>query len=101
MDHGKVEAVKNWPTQKTVREIHSFLGLFDYYQHFVEGFSGIASPLTRLTRKGVEFCWLDNCDKSFQELKQRLTSFLVLAILIGIEGFTIYNDVLKFGLGLF
>ncbi|VVA41440.1 PREDICTED: retrotransposon, partial [Prunus dulcis] len=48
----KIDAVVNWPQPTSVTEVRSFLGLAGYYRRFVEGFSTIAVPLTRLTRKG-------------------------------------------------
>jgi len=82
-----------------VTEIWSFLGLAGYYRRFIEGFSTIASPLTKLTRKEVRFVWSEECDASFQELKERLTSAHVLALPSGTEGFVVYNDASKRGLG--
>ncbi|KAL5544913.1 hypothetical protein UlMin_008697 [Ulmus minor] len=52
-----------------------------------------------LTRKNVRFTWTDDCEKSFQELKKRLTTALVLAISSGNDGFVIYSDASKMGLG--
>ncbi|WJZ99665.1 hypothetical protein VitviT2T_018087 [Vitis vinifera] len=54
-DPGKVDAMSNWRRPNTVTEIRSFLGLVGYYKRFIEGFSKIALPLTRLTQKGVKF----------------------------------------------
>ncbi|XP_070036707.1 uncharacterized protein [Nicotiana tomentosiformis] len=48
--------------------------------HFVEGFSFIAAPLTRLTQKGAPFRWSDECEESFQKLKTILTTTLLLVI---------------------
>ncbi|KAL5540688.1 hypothetical protein UlMin_043340 [Ulmus minor] len=74
VDPSKVEAVSNWPRPTTVTEIRSFLGMAGYYRRFVEGFSRIAGPLTMLTQKNVRFTWTEDCEKSFQELKKRLTT---------------------------
>ncbi|XP_075096267.1 uncharacterized protein LOC142174380 [Nicotiana tabacum] len=82
-----------------VSDIRSFLGLAGYYRHFVEGFSSISSPLTRLTQKKVKFQWSDACEKSFEELKKRLTSAPVLTLLEGNEGFVVYCDASGVGLG--
>nr|GEX13128.1 DNA/RNA polymerases superfamily protein [Tanacetum cinerariifolium] len=60
MDPAKVEAITKWPRPKTVTEVRSFLGLAGYYRRFVEGFSRLALPLTKLMRKG---CVLMQHDK--------------------------------------
>ncbi|RVX08770.1 Transposon Tf2-2 polyprotein [Vitis vinifera] len=80
VDPGKVDAVANWRRPSTVTEIRSFLGLAGYYRRFIEGFSKIALPLTKLTQKGVKFEWSDDCECSFQELKNRLVSAPILTI---------------------
>ena len=51
VDPQKVEAILHWKPPTSVIEIRIFLGLAGYYRKFVEGFSKIATPLTRLTRK--------------------------------------------------
>ncbi|KAL6319151.1 hypothetical protein AAG906_011235 [Vitis piasezkii] len=51
VDHSKVEVVQEWQRPTNVFEVRSFLGLVGYYRRFVEDFSRIAAPMTRLTRK--------------------------------------------------
>ncbi|XP_073294438.1 uncharacterized protein [Primulina huaijiensis] len=70
----QVEAVLQWSATTSVPEIRSFLGLAGYYHRFIEGFSKIARPLTQLIQKGVRFQWSEACERSFQELKHRLTT---------------------------
>ena len=55
VDLEKVEAVMSWERPKSVFEIRSFLGLARYYRRFIEDFSQLATPMTRLTRKEVKF----------------------------------------------
>ena len=55
VDPEKVEAVLEWPRPTNVTEIRSFLGLAGYHRRFVEGFSRLAAPLTKLTRKNEKF----------------------------------------------
>ena len=92
VDPQKIEAVVNWKPPKNVSEVRSFLGLAGFYRKFVEGFSKIAAPLTKLTRKDVKYDWVDACQKSFDELKGRLTSAPVLALPNGRDGFVVYSD---------
>lgn len=80
VDLAKIEAVINWPRPTTVTEIRSFVGLAGYYRRFVEGFSRLASPMTRLLKKEEKFVWTDKCESSFQELKHKLTIASVLTI---------------------
>ncbi|XP_034212707.1 uncharacterized protein LOC117625209 [Prunus dulcis] len=70
-----------------------------YNRRFVEGFSAIAAPLTHLTRKRVKFEWSDECQKSFNELKTRLTTAPVLALPDDSGNFVIYSDASQQGLG--
>jgi hypothetical protein len=99
MNPQKVEAVVRWERPTTVTEIRSFLGLAGYYRRFIEGFSTIATPLTRLTRKNIRWEWSKECDESFQELKRRLTTTPVLILPSGTEGFVVYSDASRKGLG--
>ena len=99
VDPQKIEAVVNWKPPKNVSEVRSFLGLAGYYRKFVEGFSKIAAPLTKLTRKDVKYDWVDACQQSFEELKSRLTSAPVLVLPNGRDGFVVYSDASRQGLG--
>ena len=55
VDTAKIEAIVSWKPPRNVIEVRSFLGLARYYRWLVKGFSVIASPLTKLLRKGVKF----------------------------------------------
>ena len=99
MDPDKVEAVMSWERPKLVFEILSFLGLVGYYRRFIEDFSRLAAPMTRLTRKDVKLKWNDLCEKAFQELKRRLTSALILIVPERGQRYIVYCDASKARLG--
>ena len=99
VDPKKVEAVVEWERPTKVSEVRSFLGMAGYYRRFVEGFSLIAIPLTRLTQKRTKFEWTDDCEQSFQELKKRLITAPVLTVPAETGEFCIYSDASRKGLG--
>ncbi|WMV55083.1 hypothetical protein MTR67_048468, partial [Solanum verrucosum] len=72
----KTDPVKDWPRPLTHTDIRSFLGL---------------------TKAKSE--WSEACEKSFQELKDRLTSATVLTLPEGTDGFVVYCDASQVGLG--
>ncbi|GJT45240.1 putative reverse transcriptase domain-containing protein [Tanacetum coccineum] len=75
-------------------------GLDGYYRRFIEGFSKIAKPMTKLTQKKVKFEWGDKQEAAFQLLKQKLCSAPILALPEGSEDFIAYCDASKKGLGI-
>ncbi|XP_071707991.1 uncharacterized protein [Rutidosis leptorrhynchoides] len=54
VDPSKIEAMMRWEPPMNPTEVRSFLGLAGYYQRFIQDFSRIATPLTKLTRKNVQ-----------------------------------------------
>ncbi|GKC80034.1 putative reverse transcriptase domain-containing protein, partial [Tanacetum coccineum] len=99
VDPAKIESIKDWTSPKSPTEIRQFLGLAGYYRRFIEGFSKIAKPMTKLTQKKVKFEWGDKQETAFQLLKQKLCSAPILALPEGSEDFIAYCDASKKGLG--
>ncbi|GJV91674.1 reverse transcriptase domain-containing protein [Tanacetum coccineum] len=99
VDPAKIEAVKNWASPTTPTEIRQFLGLAGYYQRFIEGFSKIVKPLTKLTQKNKKYIWGENQESAFQLLKQKLCEAPILALPKGNNDFVVYCDASLQGLG--
>jgi hypothetical protein len=70
VDPSKIQDVLSWNVPTSVGKIRSFLGLAGYYQRFIELFSKITKPITKLLRKDKKFKWTPACEASFQELKK-------------------------------
>ncbi|KAD5803028.1 hypothetical protein E3N88_14388 [Mikania micrantha] len=85
VDPAKIEAVMKWNPPKTPTEVRSFLGLAGYYRRFIQDFSRIATPLTKLTRKEVKYDWGSTQVQAFEELKKRLTEAPILTLPDGNE----------------
>ena len=94
-----IEVICGWDRPTSVTEVHSFVVLANYYRRFIECFSTIAAPLTRLTRQAVPFVWSEKCEMNFLKLKELLTSAHRLILLVESEGFTIYYDAFSIGGG--
>ncbi|GJY18335.1 putative reverse transcriptase domain-containing protein [Tanacetum coccineum] len=70
-----------------------------YYRRFIEGFSKIAKPLTKLIQKNVKFEWEEKEESTFQLLKKKLCNASILSLPKGTENFVIYCDASHKGLG--
>jgi hypothetical protein len=92
VDPAKVREIVAWKIPSTVTRIRSFLGLAGYYRRFIKGFSKISKPMNSLLEKGKEFNWSWEYQDSFNRLKLRLMSSLVLIIPDLQKGFDIYCD---------
>nr|GEZ90943.1 putative reverse transcriptase domain-containing protein [Tanacetum cinerariifolium] len=90
VDPAKIESVKDWASPKSPTEIHQFLGLAGYYRRFIEGFSKITKPMTKLTQKKVKIEWGDKQEAAFQLLKQKFCGAPILALPEGSEDFIVY-----------
>ena len=80
VDPEKVSAVTNSEPPKNVGEIRSFLGLAGYYWRFIENFSKIAKPMTKLLKKDKKYDWTEAYENSFQEWKNQLVSAPILCL---------------------
>ena len=113
-DEEKIKKVKEFPRPRNKKEIKSFLGLASYYRKFISGFSKIAKPLTELTEgykkkktipevieevKEIEIKWGEAQEKSFNELKKRLTETPILIYPNFDKEFRLYTDASKYALG--
>ena len=65
----------------------------------MDGFVSIASSLTTLSQKSKKFEWSEECEKSFKLLTDMLTSAPVLTLPEGRNGFVVYCDASRVGLG--
>ncbi|XP_042012151.1 uncharacterized mitochondrial protein AtMg00860-like [Salvia splendens] len=95
VDPAKAQAVQNWKSPKMLSEIRSFLELAGYYRRFIERFSKIARLMTQLLKKGIKVVWTPECEVSFQQLKEKLTTAPVLAVPETDKDFAVYTDALK------
>ena len=97
-DPEKIEAMKNWPSPKSSKELREFLGLTWYYQRFIAGYGQIARPVIELLKKG-RFIWHSKANEAFEELEQAMVRASVLALPDFDQEFVVECDALKLGIG--
>ncbi|GJV21946.1 reverse transcriptase domain-containing protein [Tanacetum coccineum] len=78
VDKTKVDVIAKLPHPTTVKGIWSFLGHAGFYRRFIQDFSKIARPMTRLLEKDTPFFFSKECIKAFQTLKKKLTEAPIL-----------------------
>ncbi|XDV35945.1 hypothetical protein PO909_005807 [Leuciscus waleckii] len=75
MDEGKVNAVWNWLTPTTIKELQRFLGFSHFYRRFIHNYNSITSPLINLLQKKPKsLSWTPAANHAFQSLKYLFTS---------------------------
>jgi hypothetical protein len=98
-DPSKIQAIKNWPIQKTVKQVRAFLGIAGYYRKFIEHYGSISKPLTELLKKDVQFVWSSVAQTAFDTLKQALIAAPVLALPNFKLPFEVHTDASGVGIG--
>ena len=88
----KLEAIRTMPHPKSPKEVKQFLGLIGYYRKFVPRFSDLSRPLTRLTRHDAKFEWDQQCQKSFDHLRELLMQYPILRYPDPKKGYTVFTD---------
>nr|GEW49424.1 hypothetical protein [Tanacetum cinerariifolium] len=78
VDKAKVDVIAKLPHPTTVKGIRSFLGHADFYRRFIQDFSKIARPMTRLLEKDTSFFFSKECVEAFETLKRKLTEAPIL-----------------------
>ena len=79
MEANKVKAVKEWKTPTKIK-VESFLEFANFYRWFIKNFSYMAKPLNKL-KDQKEWKWGEEQQEVFEELKEKIISQLVLALL--------------------
>ena len=98
MEQEKIKAVKEWKTPTKIKDIESFLGFANFYQRFIHNFSHTARPLNELKGK-KEWKWEKEHQEAFKELKEKITSQLVLSLPRRKRKFRVETDALGHTIG--
>ena len=79
MDLSKVEVIESWPIPKPIHTIRSFHGMVSFYRRFIKHFSTLVALITECMKGGV-FNWTKEAQESFEAIKRKMTTALVLTL---------------------
>ena len=73
-DPKKVHAVEGMPSPAGKPALLRFLGMVNYMSKFIPNLADLTQPLRELLHKEVEWHWSKRQEKTFQAIKEKLTS---------------------------
>jgi 3-methyladenine DNA glycosylase AlkC/predicted aspartyl protease len=97
-DPEKLRALQDLPAPTDVAGVRRVLGAFGYYRKFVYNFAAIASPISKLTRKDVEFSWGPEQQEAFERIKKELMKNATLVSLNDTDEIILKTDACKTGI---
>ena len=99
MDPEKVNAILKWPEPANVKQVHAFLGLGNFYRHFIKDYAIISHPMVDLTCKDIIFNFGDKEKASFKALKAAFTTAPMLQYPDQDREFCLETDTSEFTVG--
>jgi hypothetical protein len=99
MDIEKVTAIKMYPAPIKLKKLATFLGMGSWYSKYVRDLAQLAAPLNALKKKNVKYKWSDHCEKSFQAIKDAISSDTLLHFPDYSHPFYVQTDASDYGLG--
>ncbi|XP_046408763.1 uncharacterized protein LOC124173288 [Ischnura elegans] len=76
----KVKAILNCATPRNPSEVHSYVGMLNFYSKFLPRASTLFKPLYDLLAKDAVWEWNDQCEEAFNLSKQMLVNSNALAV---------------------
>ncbi|GBG41170.1 hypothetical protein CBR_g83218, partial [Chara braunii] len=95
----KIQAIVDWPEPRCTTDVRSFMGLAGYYQRFVESYSKVAAPLSRLQSPKVPFEFDDAARGAFTTLKATMQAAPALRIYDPTLPTQVTTDASGYGIG--
>jgi hypothetical protein len=78
VDPSKIAIIVDLPPPTSIRQLHTVLGHTGYYRNFIKGYAQIPTPMEKILNKYFQFQWLEECQQSFNTLKQKMVTEPIL-----------------------
>ena len=88
----KCDTIRALEIPKTVRDCRKFCGMVNFLAKFLQDLQKLFIPIYQLTRKNIPFKWNDECQKSFDAIKLKLTKPPILQMPDTVGMFTLISD---------
>lgn len=98
-DNLKFNLIRDFPVPKNADEVRSFVAFCNYYRRFIPNFAQICNCLNKLLRKNTPFTWSQECQNSFEKLKNELTRPRILQYPDFSKQFILTTDASNFACG--
>ena len=77
-DPEKAQAIDQLPPPSNLKELRQFIGMVNYLGRFLPNLSTALKLITYLLKKDMSWIWNDTQQRSFEKVKELITSTLVL-----------------------
>lgn len=98
-DPKKIATVDKYPRPQNKDDVRRFVAFANYYRRFIENFSTITHPLTKLLQKRVDFKWSQQCEDAFNTIKTKLMTTPILSYPDFSKTFNVTVDASQLGCG--
>lgn len=95
----KIVVILDLVSPGTFKQLHVALGHKGYYRKYMHDYAQITMPLEKLFKKDTPFIWKEECQKLFDELKEKLVSAPILVFPDWLKIFHVHVDALSIALG--
>ena len=94
-----LRAIREYPAPKNAREVRTVIGLFSFFRDFIDKRAELMQALIEVSKNDVPFIWTDKQEKAFMNMRDQLTSDLVLAFPDFEKDFIVQTDASGIGIG--
>ena len=99
VDPSKIEIIVDFPPPNSIKQLHTALGHTGYYRKFIKGYAQITTPMKKLLKKDCQFGWTEECQQSFNTLKQKMVIAPIMVFTNWTKEFHVHVDASSITLG--